>query len=502
MSHSKMMRAGVRALLNSVLLTVVFGTGALAGVYLYPRAVAESGHDHESDHAHEDESDHSHEEDDHVALTEQAFGNLNLRLGLVSKADYWKTLLVPARVVEIPGKSDLSVSSPVTGVIEELEVVSGQSIAPGAPLFLIRLTDEALIDAQSKLLESLTRQEVAQQEVARLTPLIETGAVSATRKRDLEYELKQLKAQQSSLLQELSARGLPEATIAKLLKDRALASTLTVHAPSFIEPNQIESESMSGCSVEELLVHPGKSVSRGESLCTVANHSKLYLEGTAFEDDLPVLNKIAENNWQVEVELHNELEYDQASIHLPLLRVDNQIDQETQTVKFFVELTNEVTRKKDVDSRVYEQWRFRPGQKMHVRLPVEYWEDQITLPVEAVVVDGPNAFVFAEHHHDDDHAMASDDSSVNHDHHDHDHQDDDPHDDDPHDDHHDDEHEPFIEFEPIPVRLLYRDDRTVVVADDGQIPHDESIAMNNAYKLYLAMKMQAGGGGGHHHHDH
>ena len=50
--------------------------------------------------------------------------------------------------------------------------------------------------------------------------------------------------------------------------------------------------------------------------------------------------------------------------------------------------------------------------------------------------------------------------------------------------------------------MLYRDDKTVVIANDGQLHADDEIALNNAYKLYLAMKMQSGGGGGHHHHDH
>src|SRR6056297_972565 len=104
-------RVGLRALLTSLLLTIVFAFGSAAGIYLYPRMIAEadshaeSDHDHEPEHStssssHDDDQDHEdeHEEDDHVALTEQAYANLDLEMGTVSKADYWKTLLVPARV--------------------------------------------------------------------------------------------------------------------------------------------------------------------------------------------------------------------------------------------------------------------------------------------------------------------------------------------------------------------------------------------------------------------
>lgn len=101
------------------------------------------------------------------------------------------------------------------------------------------------------------------------------------------------------------------------------------------------------------------------------------------------------------------------------------------------------------------------------------------------MVDGPNVFVFAEHNHDETAEEQSDGKDGGH--HDHDHA---------------GEDDVFIELEPIPVRLLHRDEKTVVIADDGQLHNDEHIALNGAYKLYLAMKMQAGGGGGHHHHDH
>ena len=59
-----------------------------------------------------------------------------------------------------------------------------------------------------------------------------------------------------------------------------------------------------------------------------------------------------------------------------------------------------------------------------------------------------------------------------------------------------------IELEPVPVRMLYRDDRAVVLADDGQLSPNMRIAMNNAQALYLAMKMNSGGGGHHHDHEH
>lgn len=493
-----LLRAGMRAILASVVLTILFASGVVAGFWIYPQVFATTAepddHDHHDgphDDHHEEEHD-DHEEEDHVALTEQAFDNLGLRLGSPTTGDYWKSVLVPGKVVEIPGRSDLAVSTPVAGVIESVHVIPGQNIPMESPLFTIRLTDEALLAAQARYLETLTQQEVAQQEISRLSPLIQSGGVSGTKSRELEYEVKQLVARQATILQELRGRGMPENQIEQLRRDRILASTSSVVAPKFVQEQSMGDPS-SGYSVEKLLVHPGKAVSRGESLCTVAYHQRLYIEGTAFEVDLPTLEQIAKKGWKITAETaHDEHDHHgMTSLQLNLLRVDNHVDEVTQTVRFFVELPNEIAQTLTEDGRQFDQWRFRPGQRLHLRLPVERWTDQITLPTDAVVVDGPNAFVFAEHDHEDESAggmlNAASDTESNAE---------------VHDEEHDEDHGVFIEFEPVPVRLLHRDDQTVVIANDGQLHDGERIALNNAYKLYLAMKMQAGGGGHHHHHDH
>lgn len=496
MSRSAFLRAGMRALIGSIILTTLFAAGAAAGLWFYPQVfpatAAVDEHDHDADHEEEHAHDGQEEEGDHVALTKQAFENLQLRLDHPTKGAYWKSTLVPGKVVEIPGRSDLTVSTPVAGVIESVNVVPGETIPLETPLFEIRLTDEALLAAQAKYLETLTQQEVAQQEIGRLTPLINSGAVPGSKKRELEYEVKQLVAKQTTTLQELRGRGMPEPQIDALRRTRTLASTLAVFAPKFVRETKGNEDAPNGYSIENLLVHPGKSVERGESLCTVAYHQKLYVEGTAFEVDLPVLSRIAQQGWMIDAEtvVESQGHSHAAPMQLELLRVDNHVNETMQTVRFFLELPNEVTQTLSEDNRQFEQWKFRPGQRLHLRLPEERWENQITLPTDAVVVDGPNAFVFAEHIHDDEHDHGHDDA--------HDHGQDDGHD---HEEEH--EHDVFIELEPVPVHVLHRDDKTVVIADDGQLHDDERIALNSAYKLYLAMKMQAGGGGGHHHdHDH
>ena len=129
----------------------------------------------------------------------------------------------------------------------------------------------------------------------------------------------------------------------------------------------------------------------------MAYHQKLYVEGTAFEIDLPILKRIAQEGWLIDTEtsvdfhLHSPSHSSATPMQLELLRIDNHVDEATQTVRFFLELPNEVTQRLTEDGHQFEQWKYRPGQRFHLRLPVERWENQITLPADAVVIDGPNA---------------------------------------------------------------------------------------------------------------
>ena len=104
-----------------------------------------------------------------------------------------------------------------------------------------------------------------------------------------------------------------------------------------------------------------------------------------------------------------------------------------------------------------------------------------------MAVEGANAFVFVPHEHDDEHedgehygqhAGAEDNED------------------------HEDHKEVFLELEPLSVAVVHRDRRTVVVASGGDLQPGDTIAMNAAYQLHLAVQAAADGGGGHHHHHH
>ena len=125
----------VKRIARNVLICVgvillAFAAGNLSGLYFYPRLLQEV--DPHDDHAEAEDPGGPHDhEDEHLALTKQAFENLNLRMGMVERGDYWKSFTVPGEVIEIPGKSELSVSASHTPSLSSLPP-STMPLAPTA----------------------------------------------------------------------------------------------------------------------------------------------------------------------------------------------------------------------------------------------------------------------------------------------------------------------------------------------------------------------------------
>ena len=131
------------------------------------------------------------------------------------------------------------------------------------------------------------------------------------------------------------------------------------------------------------------------------------------------------------------------------------MDPINRTFPFYLSLENE-SRPLIRDGKTYLAWRFRPGQRVRLRLPVERLAtpgssgkdaDPFVLPAGAVVREGPEAFVFVQ---------AGD---------------------------------LFIRR---PVRVLYEDRNDVVIANDGSVTRAELVVRNQAAAINRAIKAAAG----------
>jgi multidrug efflux pump subunit AcrA (membrane-fusion protein) len=200
--------------------------------------------------------------------------------------------------------------------------------------------------------------------------------------------------------------------------------------------------------VQELKVENGQHVKAGDPLCVLADHSELYVQGKAFEQDAPVLNKAADNNWRLTAVIDADGQGRQTVPDLRLLYVANKVEPESRAFLFYVQLPNKLVRNQETDGHRFSAWQFKPGQRVGLLVPVERWADRIVLPVNAVVQDGPESYVFEKN----------------------------------------DGH-----FDRRAVRVEYRDEYSAVLANDGILMPGKMVIVSGAYQVHLAMKNKAGG---------
>ena len=430
----------------------------------------------------------------HLDLSKDAMEALGVRLGTVEVGDFEQTVRVPAEVVEYPGVSSREMAAPVSGVVVSVAAQQGAVVEPGDVLFEIRVTDQQVINAQLRLVEALTRRDIVVAELKRLEPLAASGAVRGSQRLQLEYEHRELETTIGLSRDELIVRGLSEAHVAAIEQTKRLVRTVVVSVPGDAVPEESltsdrpaavqpvaweEGVGAEQYSIEDLGVDPGQKVQQGVTLCILAAHDRLYLRGQALETDLPLLMLLSRDGRELAAEFGHSIDKHEPTTSLvtglQVRYVDNHLEEESRTYSFFLPLDNEVLNEtSDSAGNRYRTWRFSVGQRAHVLLPTKTIEGQLTLPAEAVAIDGPRAFVFAPEV----------DSPGGHVHGEHVHWDGD---------------DAVLEFDAIEVKLLARDSQQAVVATGGQLAAGDTIAVNAAYQLLLALESDSGGG---HAHDH
>ncbi len=433
----------------------------------YRQDGGEAGHDHESeplgahsedehDHDRAGESrgtkayDHKHDEAGAVKLSQQARGNIGLRTAKVELKPFERTITVPGIVVERPGWSRLSVTTPMTGVVTRVYPLQGEAVKPGQPLFDVRLTHEDLLQAQSDFLRTVEELDVIGREVARLKQVSVDGVIAGKTLLERQYEQQKQEAHLRAQQQALLLHGLSQEEVANIASTRKLVQSLTVRAP-VPHNGSLPHPSEHLLQVRELIAAQGKYVNAGETLCTLMDYGELYAEGRAFEQDIRAINQAAAQGWGVSVVLGSKADGGEEAIPgLKILYLDDNVDVQSRAFHFYVPVFNQLLRDdKKPDGRRFVYWQFKPGQRIQIRVPVERWDNRIVLPVEAVAQEGAEIYVF----------------EANGDH-----------------------------FDRRPVRVEYRDQDWVVIGNDGALKVGGTVAASAAHQMQLALKAKAGGG--------
>jgi len=358
----------------------------------------EAGHD---DHAGHDHGAEAQPAMNSLELTPQPRMNLGLTaefLKPVELSNYRRSITVPAVVVAKPGRSSIIVSSPLNGVITHAHAVTGEAVLPGDLLMEVRLTYEDLVETQTAYLKTISELEVENREITRLEGATQSGAISGKLLLERRYSKEKLEAFARSQREALRMHGLSNRQVdaigsdGKLLRDLKIVapeidqhsddeelqlSSLTVRPVSFRRqhaiPNQDEHKPL---VIDNLQVHKGQAVTAGERLCILSDYSQMFIEGKAFENDMMAISNAASKGWDVDAVLSGSSGREVIR-NLKLVFVSNAIDAESRTLSLFVELTNEIVRDETNDSgQRYVAWKYRLGQRLELRVPVEEWENQ------------------------------------------------------------------------------------------------------------------------------
>jgi multidrug efflux pump subunit AcrA (membrane-fusion protein) len=202
--------------------------------------------------------------------------------------------------------------------------------------------------------------------------------------------------------------------------------------------------------VQSLAVELGQTVQAGEMIISLANHQSLYVVGHAFKREAGLIEQAAQNGTPIEIGFAE----DSAELWPPLdqqfqiRHFSNTIDVDTRTFDFFVPLQNQL--------RTYEKggtqflvWRFRPGQRTRIEVPVQKFTNVFVMPSEAIVREGADAFVYRQN---------------------------------------------GDLFNQIAVHVLHEDRQNVVIANDGSITPGTYLAQNAAASLRRVLKSQSASG--------
>ena len=397
-----------------------------------------------------------------LKLSPQARQNLGLVAKAAKPQTYWRTIQVPGAIVDRPGRSDRGVTAPAVGAIVQVHAFPGDTVKPGDRLFTLRLFSEYLQNTQSELFKATRETLLLKEQRVRLEGPAKSGAIPEVRLIEVDNQLRRQTAAIQAYRQDLLTRGLLPEQIDGVTEGTFVSTIEVVAPPPVAEVKRAAEIQQAGFQlidnrveglayeVQELKVDLGQQVQAGQLLSVLSNHHSLYLEGHAFKQEAPFLEQAAQNGWPVQVEFAED-----SREHWPALdqsfqirHLANSIDPVSRTFDFFIPLTNQ-SRGYEQDGQTFVVWRFRPGQRVRLHVPVEELKDVLLLPSAAIVREGPEAYVFRQN---------------------------------------------GDLFTRIAVHVLHEDRLNVVLANDGSVTPGLYLAQNGGASLNRVLKAQAASG--------
>ena len=392
-----------------------------------------------------------------LELSPQARQNLKLVSRPAKLSNYWRAVIVPGEITDRPGLSDRGVTSPAVGVVTQVHAFAGDTVRPGDRLFTLRLVSEYIHNTQSELFKVTRDIELETEKRQRLAQIGE-GAIPQVRIIEVDQQLRRLQAASESYRQDLLTRGLSLDQIAEVAAGKFVATVDVVAPPPLALPPSVTAVASPAAAnasgivyeVQELKVDLGTQVQAGQLLGVLSNHGLLYIVGHAFKREASSLERAAREHWPIRVEFAEDdaASWPALDQTFEIRHLSNTVDLTSRTFDFFVPLTNQ-SRSYTKDGKTFVVWRYRPGQRVRLHVPVEELKEAIVLPAAAVVREGPEAYVFRQN---------------------------------------------GDLFDRRPVRVLHEDRLNIVIANDGSVAPGWYLAQGSAASLNRVLKAQSASG--------
>lgn len=268
----------------------------------------------------------------------------------------------PAQIVT-PPTHDRVVSAPQPGLIERILVTENQAVRPGDAL--ARLASPEIGDLQLRFMEASAQDRLARTSLQREQSLFKEGIVPERRVQEAQAAATQSDARLRQALAALRLAGVDEATARRAAQGGAIESAVVIRAPS-------------AGVVTQLTARPGQRVSQADALLHITDVSRLWLDiqvpGARRADVATAIGT------RVQVQVQVEAGAGAQGIEARIVSAGVTVGA-NQTFVLRAEITQGGAG-------------LRPGEYLQVRVPFAAGAEGWAVPVQAVVHDKDQAFVF------------------------------------------------------------------------------------------------------------
>lgn len=256
--------------------------------------------------------------------------------------------------VRVPPSNRTVLAAPVDGLVERVQVATGETVRAGDALLSLR--SPGLLSMQRDYLEALSAHRVLAQALERDRALSEEGIIAKRRLDETRGRYNQSRARLSAMRQSLTLAGMGEKAIDDLARSREIDAVIELVSPR-------------DGTVMEIMAAAGERVETASALARISALDTLWLEIRLPTERLGDVNP------------GTRITVEGSGTSGEVILVGSQVDRDDQTVMVRARVDN-------TDRSL------RPGQFLRVRLTGEEQARLFEVPASAVVRQGDGYFIF------------------------------------------------------------------------------------------------------------